>query len=86
MNNEKKMDSEIIIICPHCNISIIIEQLNCCIFRHGTIIKTGEQINPHASKKECDEYIKQKLIYGCGKPFKITKNNEEYIASICDYI
>ena len=86
MNNEKKVDSEIIVSCPHCNIYIIIEQLNCCIFRHATMIKTGEQINPHASKKECDEYIKQELIYGCGKPFKIIKDNGEYIASICDYI
>lgn len=89
MNNEKNMEdicSEIIINCPHCDVPIIIKELNCCVFRHATIIKTGEQINPHASKKECDEYIIQGLIYGCGKPFQIIKQEKEYIAIICEYI
>ncbi len=89
MSNEKNLEeicSEIIVICPHCNIPVIIEKLNCRIFRHGIIIQTGKQINPHASKKECDEYVSQQLIYGCGKPFKILKQNDEYKAFICDYI
>ena len=36
--------------CPHCQEFIIIEQLNCGIFRHGVLKKSGKQINPHASK------------------------------------
>ena len=88
-NEEKRMEeicSEIIVSCPHCDIPILIEKLNCCIFRHGSFIKTGKQIDPHTSKKTCDEYTEHKIIYGCGKPFKIVKNEKEYVAIICEYI
>ena len=70
-----------IITCPHCNEFILIEELNCRIFRHGVFKNTNQQISPHASKEECDAYIVQDLIYGCGKPFKITDKVEK-----CDYI
>ena len=43
-------------------------------------------MNPHASKLECETLINNKLIYGCGKPFRITKNGNEYEAVICEYI
>lgn len=75
-----------IIICPHCNGSIIIEEINCGIFRHGIIIQTGEQIPPHSSKNICDELLANKLIYGCGKPFQIIMDNKEIIIQKCDYI
>ena len=81
MNN--KID---IINCPHCRELVIIEQLNCCIFRHGIIKSTGEQINPHASKSECDYLNENGLIYGCGKPFRIIIHNEKMIVELCDYI
>jgi hypothetical protein len=77
----------LIISCPHCLENILIEQLNCCIFRHGVFKNNGIQIEPHSPKERCDHYIQNKLIYGCGKPFKIIKNeNNEYRAIICDYI
>jgi len=77
----------IIIQCPHCDYFILIEKLNCCIFRHGVFIKTNKQINSHESKELCDSYVNNKLIYGCGKPYRIIKNEkDEYIAVICDYI
>jgi hypothetical protein len=77
----------IIVICPHCNDQILIEQLNCMIFRHGTFKSNNNQINPHASKSDCDDYINNNLIYGCGKPFKILKNEKnEFSAVICEYI
>ena len=80
----------IILICPHCNESILIERLNCCIFRHGVLKTNGKQINPHASKELCDFYIEKQLIYGCGKPFRIILNEingyVEYNAIKCDYI
>jgi hypothetical protein len=78
--------SQIIVNCPHCKIPIFIEELNCCIFRHGVFIKTNEQISPHTSKEECEYYIKNNLIFGCGKPFKIINVNDELIPEICDYI
>jgi hypothetical protein len=83
---EENKDTHIIIICPHCNEFILIEQLNCAIFRHGVLIKSGKQINPHASKELCDYYIKHNKIYGCGKPYQIIIEDNQYKAIICDYI
>jgi hypothetical protein len=75
-----------IVICPHCRSEIIIQEVNCQIFRHGIYKSSGDQINPHASKEECDELFIKELIYGCGKPFRIDFVDEKWIASICDYI
>jgi amino acid transporter len=33
-----------------------------------------KQINPHSPKELCEYYIKNDLIYGCGKPFRIINN------------
>jgi hypothetical protein len=68
--------------CPHCNGMVIIEQLNCAIFRHGVFKNTGKQIPPHASKEECDNWVKNNDIYGCGKPFQVIENKPV----ICEYI
>ena len=75
-----------IVQCPHCNEYIIIQELNCYIFRHGIFKISGEQINPHANKYLCDYYIHNNLIYGCGKPFKITLCEDNLIVEKCDYI
>jgi hypothetical protein len=91
------MDSSMILIyCPHCNCSILIEQINCGIFRCGILKENGTQIPPHASKTVCDELLSRELIWGCGKPFQIQKINaqiqdeqktlEQYRAVVCDYI
>jgi hypothetical protein len=48
------MNKELIINCPHCKQLIIIEQLNCRIFRCGIYKSSGEQINPHLNKINCD--------------------------------
>jgi hypothetical protein len=86
-NNNSELITDIIVSCPHCGKPIIIEKLNCCIFRHGFVIKTGQQMNPHASKDECDNLLMNKEIWGCGKPFKIIKSEkDEYTTEICDYI
>ena len=77
------MSINLIITCPHCNDPIIIDQLNCKIFRHGVFKNTNQQINPHSTKLECEYYLINDLIYGCGKPFQIIDNN---IVQICDYI
>jgi len=76
----------LVIMCPHCQDLVLIDQLNCKIFRHAILKSTGEQINQHSSKTECDNYILNNLIYGCGKPFKIIKIEQEYKVEICDYI
>ena len=78
---------EIIIICPHCKDFVLIEQLNCCIFRHGSMKNDNKQLHPHLCKKECDFLFNNNLIWGCGKPFKIIKKDDGNIeVEICDYI
>jgi hypothetical protein len=74
--------SNLIIKCPHCNDWVIIEEINCKIFRHGVYKSNFSQINPHLRKEECDDLIEKNSILGCGKPFKI----ENSIAVICEYI
>lgn len=74
--------------CPHCELLIIIniKEINCGIFRHGVLKNNLEQINPHECKLNCDTLVNKDLIYGCGKPFQIIKQNDNYIIEICDYI
>ena len=82
----------IVIECPHCKNLILIERLNCCIFRHGVFKSNGKQMDPHTEKELCQLYVKNDLIFGCGKPFQIipndhSKNNDDkFIAVICPYI
>ena len=78
--------NETCINCPYCGITIVIETLNCGIFRCGTMKKTMVQIPPHASKKTCDDLYKTEQIYGCGKPFLVKVVNTVFKVSKCDYI
>jgi hypothetical protein len=80
------MSNIIIVTCPHCELLVEIESINCAIFRHGIFKKNNKQINPHACKTDCDNYIINNMIIGCGKPFKLEFENNEYRAIICDYI
>jgi len=76
-----------IITCPQCNEPVLIEKVNCSIFRHGVLIENGAQIDPHASVELCTYYITNNRIYGCGKPFKLVKNEEgKFVAIVCEYI
>jgi hypothetical protein len=81
-----KIKEEPILKCPHCDEYIIIEKLNCGIFRHGLLISNGQQINPHAPKNICDYYKLNNLIYGCGKPFRILLRENKFVVEICQYI
>jgi len=78
--------NNIIVTCPHCQEFIEILEINCAIFRHAIFRETGQQIHPHTSKELCDQYIKNKLIYGCGKPFKLIVKDDHFFTEICDYI
>jgi hypothetical protein len=87
MKYPEEIKREIILECPHCKDPIIIEKLNCAIFRHGTDRATGQQIHPHLPKEDCMRLIAEKRIYGCGLPFRIIQNNERnYIGVKCDFI
>jgi hypothetical protein len=75
----------IVISCPHCMDLIFIykNEMNCRIFRHGVYKDSGNNMNPHENKAECDRLYLYGLIYGCGKPFQLDSNNNPVI---CDYI
>ena len=76
------------ISCPHCEQIFEIIEINCGIFRCGVYISTNEQINPHLGKEDCDQLVKNNLIYGCGKPFQIVadQDGKQYQVLICDYV
>ena len=86
--NTNDITSDIVVSCPHCLEPVLIEKLNCRIFRHGTLKNNGQQMNPHETKDVCDYFSTNNMIYGCGKPFKIEQKQDtnEFIAIICDYI
>jgi hypothetical protein len=73
-----------IFVCPHCEMSILIEKedYNCCIFRHGVYKNTYNQMNPHESKENCEKLVDE--IIGCGKPFRIDRETDKIL--VCDYI
>ena len=77
--------TNLIVLCPHCQELILIEQLNCRIFRHGMFKDSGKQMDPHTPKEVCDELTNDNKIYGCGKPFKINVVDGTYIPEVCDY-
>jgi DNA-directed RNA polymerase subunit RPC12/RpoP len=64
-----------IVKCPHCSSEILIEEkdINCGIFVHAVMKKSGKQVNPHSSQTLLNKLIKNKSIYGCGKVFNINK-------------
>ena len=73
--------------CPHCR-----HQIFCKVFRHaqfksvpkgkGAAPLSSSYVNPHAPKAECDRWVRDGLIHGCGKPFKFDGETVE----VCGYI
>lgn len=82
------MSNEIYINCPHCEllIQIFSNEINCAIFRHGCFKDTYIQIPSHETEEICTKLYLNNKIFGCGKPFKLTQKNNNYIAEKCDYI
>jgi len=68
-------------LCPHCDSGIQVseKEINCNIFRHGIMKKTGKQINPHAKDDECKILINNDLVYGCCGMFSFIRNSEGVI-------
>lgn len=80
------MSEEIIVICPYCSEHIIIEKLNCGIFRHGQYKDNYRQVSPHMTKSKCLKLLSEKKVNGCMGPFKVIKDDKEWKAIKCDYI
>tara|TARA_B110001450_G_C17482371_1_gene424786 strand:- start:341 stop:619 length:279 start_codon:yes stop_codon:yes gene_type:complete len=83
-------DNYYMFVCPHCGDMIIVhkDDVNCAIFRHGQFKRDGSIINPHAPREYCIDIVKKKLIYGCGKPFRLLRGWYGHYnkAEQCDYI
>lgn len=77
------------LVCPYCDGAIIVlhNELNCRIFRHGVFLANGEPIPPHTSQVDCERFVAQNLIAGCGKPFRVvTQDDGSELAVVCEYI
>ncbi len=70
--------------CPHCNLMCQVHKtdIRCTIFRHAVYKKNSRFVDPHASKEQCEKWIINDLVYGCGKPFIFDGNT----VKICGYI
>ena len=73
---------ELIVTCPKCGEYVLIEKINCAIFRHGILRSNNQQIPSHADKIYVEHLLLVGDVIGCGKPFKI----ENGVAVICDWI
>jgi hypothetical protein len=81
-------NKDILFTCCYCNDIFIVntQEFNCKIIRHAIYKKTLTQIDPHSSKLICDMLIKNKEIYGCGKPLRIVKTKNNWEVEPCGYI
>lgn len=73
--------SDMIKTCPVCFQFVVIEQINCNIFRCGVFKDTFEYIPPHTSKEQIELWKKAGRIWGCGTAMELV-NNE---LAVCDY-
>lgn len=83
------MSESLFLPCPHCHlfVEILKSQINCKIFRHGTMIQTFTQIDPHLEKSKIDQLVRNNEIYGCGKPFLcVTDDETTFRLEKCEYI
>lgn len=83
-------DSRIYIFsCPHCKemIEVAEDEVNCSIFRHAAYKNSFHQVCPHLPKVACDELVKNNLVYGCAKPFRLIRGAFGLVnqVEICDY-
>lgn len=82
-----------IVTCPHCSTPVVIEQVNCAIFRHAAWRTTLEPVPPHATKTELETWASEGKIHGCARPFRLIPRPRqapseaiEYEAVACDYL
>ena len=78
----------IVLKCPHCYDYVLIykKDFNCKIFRHAYYRSNYKQIDPHMKKEKCILLLKNDIIYGCAKPFKLIEIENNYSLEKCDYI
>jgi hypothetical protein len=75
--------------CPHCKQLFVVNtnEINCGIFRHAVYKNNMNPINPHETEANCNQLVRDELVFGCAKPFKISnKIPGKYTIEICDYV
>jgi len=73
-----------IVYCPNCYGGVYIELLNCGIFVHACLKANFSQVNPHMCKEDIEALMKDDLIWGCGKQFKVDPNEKGYLVEECE--
>ena len=71
-------------LCPNCTgpVQVHKTEIRCTIFRHAVYKQTLAFVNPHASRTECERWLREGLVYGCARPFKFDGKQVQ----TCDYI
>jgi len=79
--NDSKKLSAFLVNCPACKEPVLIDQVNCGIFRHAFYTDTLKTVDPHASKRHIMETMACGRLGGCGAPFEVVDGR----ARMCDY-
>lgn len=69
--------------CPHCSGMCAVRRsdIRCTIFRHAMWLD-GRFVPPHASRRECEQWLRNREVFGCARPFRFDGER----VSVCDYI
>lgn len=69
---------------PDCPMEFMIadSEIHCGIFRCGVMRGSGDQIAVHATKEQCQRMLAEEMVYGCARPFTITKDPESGVFQI----
>jgi len=75
--------------CPWCKEVVVVrpQDVACKIFRHAEFKGTAGRfrfVNPHAPLAECERWVREDLIVGCGKPFRLEAHAKR--VSKCGYL
>lgn len=72
--------------CPHCSqlVQVLLQQINCKIFRHAVYKQNMVQVNPHMREEDCKKL--GDTVYGCTKPFQLVVMGDSFVVEKCEYI
>lgn len=63
-----------VIQCPHCGDTMFLyrKEIKCGKIRHGTILSKNRQLHFNTSDEKCVQLLRDRLVIGCTKPFRVT--------------
>lgn len=64
-------------VCPWCagQVEVQREDVQCGVFRHAQYV-TGGLVDPHCNESTMKQLIQNKLVIGCGQPFKLLNSQD----------